>query len=153
MAISLITADSQGGVPAFSAYQSSTQTALSGSTFTKVQFQTKEYDTNSNFDAVTNYRFTPTVAGYYQFNAGVSLGNTSGGAIASIYKNGSEFRRGCISAVASGIQCDSVVSSQMYMNGSTDYVEIYAYQNSGTTALINAGQSLTYFNGSLVRSA
>jgi hypothetical protein len=118
-----------------------------------VQFQTEDYDTNSNFDNITNYRFTPTVAGYYQFNAGASCANTSGGLILSLYKNGGESKRGVISASVSGINSESIVSSQLYMNGSTDYVEVYAYQNSGTTASINAVSSTTWFNGSLVRGA
>ena len=50
--------------PAFSVYLSSTQT-ISNATTTKIQFNAKEFDTNSNFDATTNYRFTPSVAGYY----------------------------------------------------------------------------------------
>lgn len=143
-----------GGVaPAFSAYQSSAQTALAGSTFTKVQFQTKDYDTNSNFDSTTNYRFTPTVAGYYQFNAGAACANALGGLIVSLYKNGGEYRRGVISASVSGINSDSIVSTQLYMNGTTDYVEVYAYQNSGTTASLSASSALTWFNGCLVRGA
>ena len=50
--------------PAFQAYRSSTQT-ISGSTWTKVQFNTEIYDTDSDYDNSTNYRFTPTVAGKY----------------------------------------------------------------------------------------
>jgi hypothetical protein len=142
-----------GVAPAFSAYQSSAQSALANATFTKIQFQTEDYDTNSNFDNVTNYRFTPTVAGYYQFNAGSACANTSGGLIISLYKNGGESRRGVISASVSGINSDSIVSAQVYMNGTTDYVEIYAYQNSGTTASISANSALTWFNGCLVRGA
>jgi len=145
-----------GGVaPAFSAYQSSAQTALANSTFTKIQFQTEDYDTNSNFDNATNYRFTPTIAGYYQFNAGVGLSPAlaSGGGITSIYKNGSEYKRGGINATVAGLGAASVVSSQMYMNGTTDYVEIYAYQNCGSTATTVSNAQLTYFNGCLVRGA
>jgi hypothetical protein len=60
-----------GNMPAFSAYQSSGQT-LSSATATKLNFQTEEFDTNNNFDSTTNMRFTPTVAGYYQVNGGLS---------------------------------------------------------------------------------
>ena len=59
-----------GNQPAFSVYLSSNQTGVTNSTSTKIQFNTKVFDTNSNFDSSTNYRFTPTVAGYYQLNAG-----------------------------------------------------------------------------------
>ena len=63
--------------PCFSAYQSITQT-LSNATLTKIQLQTEEFDTNSNFDSTTNYRFTPTVAGYYQVNGVVNIQGTAG---------------------------------------------------------------------------
>jgi hypothetical protein len=39
-----------GTGPAFSAYQSSAQTFFN--TWTKIQFQTEEFDTNSNFDSI-----------------------------------------------------------------------------------------------------
>ena len=41
------------GGPAFSAYRSTNQ-SLSGQTWTKVQFDTKEFDTASCYDNVTN---------------------------------------------------------------------------------------------------
>ena len=59
----------QNGGPTFSAYLSSGQT-ISNATHTKIQYNTEEWDTNNNYDNATNYRFTPTVAGYYQINAG-----------------------------------------------------------------------------------
>ena len=88
-----------GNMPAFSAYQSSSQ-SISNSTFTKIQLQTKEFDTNSNFDNTTNYRYTPTIAGYYQINVGfyTATGSSPGYATAAaIYKNSSlciHFNRG-----------------------------------------------------------
>lgn len=53
--------------PAFSAYRGGPNQALTTGTYTKVQLNIEEFDTNNNFDSSTNYRFTPTVAGYYQF--------------------------------------------------------------------------------------
>jgi hypothetical protein len=145
-----------GGVaPAFSAYQSSAQSALTNATFTKIQFQTEEYDTNNNFDNATNYRFTPTVAGYYQINSRVGLSPdlAAGGAITAIYKNGSEFKRGGINATVIGLGAASNVASLVYMNGSTDYVEIYAYQNCGANSAVVAAVMSTYFQAALVRGA
>lgn len=144
-----------GNMPAFSAYQSTSQTALANSTFTKIEFQTEEYDTNNNFDNATNYRFTPTVAGYYQVNSriGLSPALAAGGAITSIYKNGSEFKRGGINATTAGLGAAAVVSVQMYMNGSTDYVEIYAFQNCGSTATVTNTAEQSYFQACLVRGA
>ena len=51
-----------GNGPAFSAYRSTNQ-AAANNTFTKIQPNVEEFDTNSNYDNTTNYRFTPSVAG------------------------------------------------------------------------------------------
>jgi len=132
-----------GNMPAFGAYAGSA-TSLTGGGFTKVLFNTEEFDTNSNF---ASSRFTPTVAGYYQINGSVSVGTTTQ-LVCSIYKNGTEFKRGT-NVTSSNNQ--SVVSSVIYFNGSTDYVEIFGY--SGVTQDTNANAWLTYFNGSMVRAA
>jgi len=128
---------------AFSAYAGSA-TSLTGSAFTKVLFDTKEFDTNSNF---ASSRFTPTVAGYYQINGHVSV---NGGAqlVNAIFKNGSEYKRGTNIRVSSD---GSSVASIVYFNGSTDYVEIYCFAS--TTINTNTGIALVYFNGSMVRAA
>ncbi len=145
MPISLITANSQGGAPAFSAYLGTNQT-ISANTWTKVQCNIEEFDTNSNYDNATNYRFTPTVAGYYQISGGLAMTAGSTTLIFAIYKNGSEFKR--LQYSTSGVSISG--SYPIYFNGSTDYVEIYVYSNNTT---INSGNFLTYFGGSFVRSA
>ena len=76
--------------PAFSAYQSSGQ-ALSSNTQTKLQFQAKEFDTANCFDNVTNYRFTPTVAGYYQVSGGLAVASSATQIQLQVYKNGSAY--------------------------------------------------------------
>ena len=134
--------------PAFAAYQSTGGTSVGAGTRTKIALQTEEFDTNSNFDSTTNYRFTPTVAGYYQINGSVTL-NGSTELCALIYKNGTQYKTG--SDIATTTNYGSVVSSLVYLNGSTDYVELYAFTASSTVTV--AGISLTYFNGSLVRGA
>ena len=143
-----------GGVaPAFSAYASST-TNLSNGTNTKIQFQTEEFDTNNNFDSTTNYRFTPTVAGYYQVNATVNIvGSTGNNYIVYIYKNGTSFKRGNQSGVNVANNNGVVASAIIYMNGSTDYLEVYGYQASGGSTTIQTGVEFTYFQACLVRGA
>ena len=136
--------------PAFSAYQSTAQTVTT-STFTKLSQQSEDFDTNSNYDNVTNYRFTPTVAGYYQINCSFAL--STGDAtifLVSVYKNGSEFKRG-VQFGTGGSQ--SVVSVLMYLNGTTDYVESYGYQGSGVSKTSSGSSLGTYFQASMVRSA
>ena len=82
-----------GNMPAFSAYQSTAQT-LSSSTITKIQFQTKEFDTASAFDNTTNYRFNPQVSGYYQVNSVIQVNSASTNMYAAIYKNGTNYKQG-----------------------------------------------------------
>ena len=141
-----------GNMPAFSAYQSSAQT-LSNGVFTKLQFQTEEFDTNSNFDNATNYRFTPTVAGYYQINGGwqPTTAPTINLAV-NLYKNGSAYKQGPY-ITASLSNSNYNVSSVVYLNGSTDYIELYAYNNSGGNVVVVAALIATYFNGVMVRAA
>jgi len=144
--------------PAFSAYNNNTQAATIV-VFTKVQLNSEEFDTNNNFDSTTNYRFTPTVAGYYQIQGTVAITGTATliFTFASIYKNGSEFKRSRsgVNVNAGGADSSASVSSIIYFNGSTDYVELYAYYNAGGNAVINSnGAGLyTYFSGSMVRAA
>jgi len=138
--------------PAFHAYVSSNQTLTSG-VWTKAQMDTKAFDTDGEFDATTNYRFTPTVAGYYHFMYGARLYATSQSTgVVAIYKNGGG---------AGGVQSNSngtlpnynakFVSGLVYMNGSTDYVEAYSYIG-GTTPSIQAGINTSFFQGYLVRT-
>ena len=138
-----------GNMPAFSAYQSSGQTVLSSNTWTKIQFQTKEFDTNNNFDSTTNYRFTPTVAGYYQFTGCIAMAAATSSGWTAFYKNGSAFKYGAQISTTSGGAFAS--TALIYCNGSTDYVEFYGYIGSSQT--LNTGASNTYFQGILVRAA
>jgi hypothetical protein len=135
-----------GTGPAFSAYKSSAQTPTSA-TFTKVTFETEEWDTNSNF---ASSRFTPTVAGYYQINSVVNYSLNANTCLISIYKNGSEYKRGVQVSIGSQGSAAVNVSGGVYLNGSTDYVEIYIYQQSATAITTN---TTTYFDGALVRAA
>jgi hypothetical protein len=136
--------------PAFSAYLSSSQT-INATTNTKVILNSENFDTNNNFDSTTNYRFTPTVAGYYQINGAVMLASTSGYCYAIIFKNGAEWLRGTQATAQSASYPDSNVSSLVYLNGSTDYVELYAWFSA--TTLVNNANNYTQFSGAMVRSA
>ena len=141
--------------PAFSAYKSSNNQSIAASTTTKITFDTKEFDTANAFDSVTNYRFQPTVAGYYQIDAMVTMGN--GGTAStgmnyslSVFKNGSNFKQGLgLNAGGSNDQSTNI-STLIYLNG-TDYLEIYAACSKAIN--INGNGIQTYFQGSMVRSS
>jgi hypothetical protein len=131
-----------GNGPAFSAYNS-TATSLTGTTSTKILFATEVFDTNNNFASST---FTPTVAGYYQINAGYQIVGASQDTQLYIFKN---------NAVAyqsqEGTAYGQTVSGLVYCNGSTDYIEVFAYVT--VTANTATGAHKTWFNGSMVRAA
>jgi hypothetical protein len=142
-----------GNGPAFSAYLSSNQSITTG-TLTKMQCNTEEFDTASAYDNATNYRFTPQVAGYYQVSGGAQLNYTSGSlsSFICIYKNGSAFKFGN-NTMNTNVYQQVCVSALIYLNGSTDYVEMYAQQNSGGSANIGGNQNTSYFQAVLVRAA
>ena len=142
-----------GNMPAFSAYPSVNQ-SVSNATWTKMTFDTEEYDTNNNF---ASSRFTPTVAGYYQINARVvANGYTTSQTILTIYKNGSESSGKRLQQIPNGTASSicPMGSALIYMNGSTDYLEIYLRQDSGTSqTFLGSYSAEAWFQGFLVRAA
>lgn len=148
------TAMVSGNMPAFSAYASNNQSVTSA-TFTKVTLDVEEFDTNNNF---ASSRFTPTVAGYYQISGSVQINVSSGFSVrglASIYKNGSEYKRGGYQWPNTGGSTSTYqVSSVVYLNGSTDYVELWGFNESANSPKFDGSSgSACYFSGSLVRTA
>jgi hypothetical protein len=142
-----------GNGPAFSATASNNQT-ISTNTLTKIVYDSKDFDTNNNF---ASNRFTPTVAGYYQFNYNI-VASTAGASSESwigIYKNGSIWQWGLDTNSITSHYWTLNGSSLIYFNGSTDYVEIYMYQTTGSNLTINPNSS-SYpmrFSAFLARSA
>ena len=137
------------GTPAFSATLSANQSIASSSVFTKVPFSVEEIDTASCYDNVTNYRFTPNVAGYYQITfcmVGSQAASSTMTQIAHIYKNGVSVRSVTTSSV-SGNYVSATNTALVYMNGTTDYVEAYTWAT--LASLVYSGSS---FSGYMVRS-
>lgn len=139
-------------VPAFSVGADSNQTGIVNNTATKIDFNASEFDTHGWFDLSTD-RFTPQIAGYYQFNATVwgvtNNSSTTARVIIYIYKNGSAKQTlaampfwGNANGAASG-------SHLLYMNGSTDYVELYASVTAAGNIFFNNARN---FQGFLVRA-
>ena len=139
------------GGPAFRATNSAQQN-ITTSTWTKISLQTETFDTNANFDNTTNYRFQPTVAGYYQIQGNIIF--TSGTASitfasAQIYKNGSGLNDGTYAGVALTGSISAQAIDLVYLNGSTDYIELYGFVI-GTSPYVAAGNGL--FSATLMRS-
>ena len=137
-----------GNGPAFSAYKTSNQ-SFSSNTWTKVTLPFEDYDTNNNFDSTTNYRFTPTVAGYYQINCNGYLSSGGSDNYLQLYKNGTSFGY-YININASINNITLAFSNLFYMNGSSDYLELFVYSNAASPVVSSSG---THFQGFLARSA
>ena len=140
--------------PAFSAYLGGNQSVSSGA-FTKVNINTETFDTASCFDSTTNYRFTPNIAGYYQVNAVVRFSGTNlTESNPAIYKNGAAVSFGPYAVVTGQSVLTSIATVLVYMNGTTDYLELYAYVvgTSPVFSFINAANT-ALFSASMVRSA
>lgn len=148
--------------PTFSSYYSNSQTISKG-TFTKIQYNVEEWDTDSCYDNATNYRFTPNVAGYYQVSARLQMAgaaNSTTETFITIYKNGSGYKRltsfGSTANAADSMYPSPGGSLLVYLNGTTDYVEAYIYYDSSTLATRAtqaADTALNYFQAILVRAA
>lgn len=142
--------------PAFSVYNSTTQTTTNN-VATKIAYDTKEYDTASCFSTST-YRFTPNVAGYYMFiTQGRLNGNTPSYFDTWVYKNGSQYQRLTEWFVNTGgtYPVQFTDSFALYLNGTTDYIEIYFEGTNASGPIIGNGNFLyaNHLRGFLMRAA
>ena len=112
----------------FAVKKNSDVQTLSNVTYTKVTFDTELFDTNNNF---ANSRFTPTVAGQYFFHADLHHYNSASGATTIrntvLYKNGSAHTftlrtENNAPGYTIKVACTAIIE----MNGTSDYVEVYA---------------------------
>jgi hypothetical protein len=140
--------------PAFSASYGGTL-SITSNVFTKVPLNTEQFDTANCFDNVTNYRFTPNVAGYYQFSLslhGVASGTSCQAVNGMIWKNGTEvigsYLTGNSLYPTAVTEARSTGSVLTYMNGTTDYVELWG-KVIGTSPSFGGG----YLTGFLARAA
>jgi len=134
---------------AFSVNKNGSNQTVSSGVWTKLTWSTEVFDTNNNF---AGDKYTPTIAGYYLFSSRVAC-NSSSACYTGIYKNGTR-------ETASGENASSFlqphVAQLLYMNGTTDYVEAWAYTEStaisGTTNQTNFAGFLTYYATSTATS-
>jgi hypothetical protein len=100
-----------------------------------VQYNSEDWDTSSDYDNSTNYRYTPSVAGYYQVNANLRInysGSASDQTYLAIRKNGTYWTNTSRLNVTS-LYGSLSISSMVYCNGSTDYIEIWGFSKHATS--------------------
>lgn len=155
---SMLGSNVAGTGPAFSAYRndSSGNQSISSSTWTKVIMTSEDWDSANCFDSTTNYRFTPNVAGYYQVNGSIRFnysGAASDGTWIAIYKNGSSTGIATSILNVSGNHGIRYCGGMIYLNGSTDYIELYGWSNHASSFFQTDTLSNTRFSGFLARAA
>lgn len=136
----------------FFVYRNAALTVNTGA-FTKISFDTKLYDTGSNFDTVTNFQFTAPIAGFYQFAAGVGWNTTASLSrfIVSLYKNGTENIRGGDQGNANGQPGTNLVAPPPLQLAINDTVDVRVQPVGANTALLVGATPLgSYYGGFLV---
>lgn len=149
---SILTSDGAGNVtpnasgikntPAFLAYKSSDQTISSGSD-TKITFDTELFDTDNVFSSST-FTVPSGKNGKYFIYSQVQQDTGSGATlIISVFVNGSEiFAKRTTSDAATRKSPDVSVVVDLSVS---DTVEIYMYQNSGSSRTIDSANKRTHF--------
>lgn len=134
----------------FSVYKNSGQT-INASTTAKVTFDTELFDTNSNFDSVTNNRFIAPINGFYYFNTAVQIafGGTDNYYV-EFAKNGGAIKR--LAEISTGANSGVVAigGSGLLQLSANDYVEVFVTNAGGTNRALTTGSASTYFEGYLL---
>ena len=140
-----------GIAPKFRASLSMSQ-SITANTLTLVAVDLVDFDTTSAFN-VTTYRYTPLVAGYYQFSAslGPSFPTTAGAVEISLWRDGSG---GLTLFAAQGYHSQNIpdfdvhqsCSGLIYMNGTDNYVRMFVKVS--VTQTLPAGN--TFMSGTLI---
>lgn len=125
----------------FSAYLSSGQ-SINDATVTLMQFDTESYDPLGDYDNTTNYRYTPSIEGYYLVLTAVGLTSFADQdyMAVNIRKNGSNISTNYntlswASTTALFTQTHRIV----YCNGTTDYLDVTCFHNSGASKTTSSG--------------
>jgi hypothetical protein len=118
--------------PIGKAVQGTSQT-LADNTFTAITLGTEDFDTHNFHSTSSNTsRVTPTVAGYYRFSGTVSFESQTTGVGIDVHfrKNGTTELTPTVRIPGTSTIAAQQVTVLIPCNGSTDYVELMARQDS-----------------------
>lgn len=111
--------------------------AISNAVFTTVVYDAKDYDNTPSWYNNSNGRFTPKQAGVYHFDAAVGFLNVgdTGTMHFVIRKNGTTQLSWTRERQSGTNESQASLSTDVYLDGNTDYVELMAYTSGGATSL------------------
>jgi len=119
-----------------------TAQSLSNATYTAIVYQTEDYDTDTFHDTSSNTsRFTIPAGknGKYLFTVVVNFAtDNAGDRRLAIYKNGSAVLY-AVGITSTNNSDTRIGTSVVYNLVATDYIEIFAFQNSGTSINLRGG--------------
>jgi hypothetical protein len=121
-------------VPVFSGIATATQSITGGNTMTPLSFDTELLDPDGGHSTVTNpSRYTATVPGTYLVIGTVGwIANTTGDRRLQIGLNSAAVAGSGTSLDPTQVViCGMLTAATVTMNGTTDFVEVMAAQNSG----------------------
>ena len=117
--------------PSFQAIKSGNQ-SIPDNTYTKLQPDTENWDTDNAYDNSSNYRFTPQTSGKYVLH-GFCQNNSSTNITyiqLAIFKNGSVVEASTLDSGDADYDT-AQITRVVEANGSSDYFELYLLQYSG----------------------
>ena len=157
----LITASGPSGLPAglavntpaFFAKKVTSQT-LTNNSYTKIQFESEDFDTDSAYDNSVNYRFTVPAGqgGKYSIFSQLTLDSNGTGSdyiVLTIYKNGSRIFASNFNEGSVDLDEPTVNIKVILDLAATDYIEIFGTMSIGsgnpTIKLTSDSAYLNYF--------
>ena len=133
----------------------SSDSTLANNSEAKIQLNTESWDVGGIFNTSTD-RFEPSVNGYYIVTGGIGFANLGATCQYQIQirvnGNNAARRADYLNSTASGDDPVINVSSILYLTTS-NYVELYGYQNSGSSVTISSTEDRTYLSIHLLSEA
>jgi hypothetical protein len=119
-----------------SAYLSANSGTITAGTPTKITLNAEDFDPYNWFNTSTG-RFQPSIPGYYRVSAAVefNIHASAGNSLALIYKNGSLFKEIGRQMLNTTFGTTASGGCLVYLNGSTDYVELWASPGQSVVAI------------------
>jgi len=134
----------------FYAWQTANQ-SIADATTTLLTINSEDWDIGSCFNTGT-YRHTPNVEGIYCYLANVRIPSLGDAVYLNsyFYRNGLMHRRGFSFKPGASGYYQAPISALVYMNGSTDYLDLRVYHSHGSARDTGAGREETWFCGFLI---
>lgn len=127
-----------GDTPAARAERSSTQSINSASA-TAISFNVESYDSQGCYSAGSPTRMTAPFAGIYNVQASAEFAqNATGNRQLHIYVNGATHVRQTIPSIGSGLATRVSIGANVSL-AAADYVEVFAFQDSGAALNLTNG--------------